>query len=164
MLFESNEIINRAGFRARKMEREKETPRKTRFILGATALTTQKLNVCVLGDKTGVIVRVPPIFDGGYSVRSRKYGPANTPSRKYRKYRKAFPRKVRRTADPSAAHRLARRAKELFVSFALLHAKENNGRGSAPSCSTHVVPRLRRCKHGAPVQGGRGVQKPQLHA
>jgi hypothetical protein len=59
---------------------------------------------------------------------------------------------------------LARRAKELFVSFALLHAKENNGRGSAPSCSTHVVPRLRRCKHGAPVQGGRGVQKPQLHA
>ena len=27
------------------------------------------------------------------------------------------------------------------------------GRGFAPSCSTHVVPRLRRCKHGAPVQG-----------
>ena len=32
------------------------------------------MNVCVLGDKTGVIVRLPPIFDGGYSVR-----PANTP-------------------------------------------------------------------------------------
>jgi hypothetical protein len=35
------------------------------------------LNVCVLGDKTGVIVRLPPIFDGGYSVRHAKY-----PSRK----------------------------------------------------------------------------------
>ena len=57
--------------------------------------------------------------------------------------KKTFPRKVRGTADPStvsptasrgrrdglAAHRSARRAKEPFVSFASLHAKENNGRG-----------------------------------
>ena len=27
------------------------------------------------------------------------------------------------------------------------------GRGFAPACSTHVAPRLRRCEHGAPVQG-----------
>jgi hypothetical protein len=77
--------------------------------------------------------------------------------------RKTFPRKARRTADPSTArgggrdrfgaHRSCRRTKELFVSFASLHAKEDNGRGSAPSRSTHVVLRLRRCKHGAPVQG-----------
>jgi hypothetical protein len=40
---------------------------------------------------------------------------------------------------------------------------ENIGRGFAPSCSTHVVPRLRRRKHGAPVQGERMVQNPRLN-
>jgi hypothetical protein len=41
------------------------------------------LNVCVLGDKTGVIVRLPPIFDGGYSVPQI---PVPQIPRKYRKY------------------------------------------------------------------------------
>jgi hypothetical protein len=40
--------------------------------------------------------------------------------------------------------------------------KDNSGRGFAPSSSTHVVPRLRRSKHGAPVQEKRIVQNPQL--
>jgi hypothetical protein len=43
-----------------------------------------------------------------------------------------------------------------------LQAKDNIGRGFAPSCSTHVVPRRRRRKHGAPVQGDRMVQNPRL--
>jgi hypothetical protein len=43
VLFENNEIINRAGFRARKMEREMDPQRETCFILRAGALTTQKL-------------------------------------------------------------------------------------------------------------------------
>jgi hypothetical protein len=43
-----------------------------------------------------------------------------------------------------------------------LHGKDNSGKGFAPSCSTHVVPRLRRRKHGAPVLGDRGVQNPRL--
>src|ERR1700719_2546959 len=33
-----------------------------------------------VGDKTGVIVRLSPIFDGGYSVRPANTRPANTPS------------------------------------------------------------------------------------
>jgi hypothetical protein len=36
---------------------------------------------------------------------------------------------------------------EGFHSLALLHAKHNFGRGFAPSCSTHVVPRPCRRKH-----------------
>jgi len=43
-----------------------------------------------------------------------------------------------------------------------LHGKDNSGTGFAPSCLTHVVPRLRRRKHGAPVPGDRGVQNPRL--
>ena len=34
-----------------------------------------------------------------------------------------------------------------------LHAKENSGKGLRPISSTHVVRRIYRRKHGAPVQG-----------
>jgi hypothetical protein len=81
---------------------------------------------------------------------------------------KTFPRRVRGTVDPStahrdrsASHRLTRWIQVIFV-LALLHANKNSGRGFAPSHSTHVVPRLRRRKHGAPVQGDRKVQDPWL--
>jgi hypothetical protein len=52
----------------------------------------------------------------------------------------------------------------LRIVFGLAAEKENSGRGFAPSYSTHVVPRLRRRKHGAPFQGDRKVQNPQLQA
>ena len=37
--------------------------------------------------------------------------------------------------------------------FGFAAREENSGRGFAPSYSIHVMPRLRRRKHGAPVQG-----------
>jgi hypothetical protein len=40
------------------------------------------------------------------------------------------------------------------VLFCLLRG-ERTAEGASPIFSTHVVPRLRRCKHGAPVQGAR---------
>ena len=51
----------------------------------------------------------------------------------------------------------------LVFDFAARKRQQRKGKTSFPlSCSTHVVPRLRRCKHGAPVLGDRGVQNPRL--
>jgi hypothetical protein len=61
VLFESNPIVNRAGYRARKMEREMDPPRETRFILRATALTTQKLGGLPLKPQVAFWVELLPV-------------------------------------------------------------------------------------------------------
>jgi hypothetical protein len=61
VIFENNESINRAGFRARKMEREMDPPRKTRFILRAGALTTQKLGGLPLKPQVAFLVELLPV-------------------------------------------------------------------------------------------------------
>jgi hypothetical protein len=58
-----------------------------------------------------------------------------------------------KTAGPSTAtQRSTRRVKVLFVLWLSCMRREQRT-GLRPSYSTHGVPRLRRRKHGAPVQG-----------